>query len=96
MSTADGLTFVLLSPMLRRRPPAFRGVAERGNGSPGTGGRAVLKLDDGSRIEVFEETRIEANELMEEEEKGFSLSLFAGHLSLKLKKLLKKKVCLRK
>ena len=53
----------------------------------GSGARAVLKLEDGSRIDIFEDTRLEVNELLAGQEKEFSFSLFMGRLSLKLKRI---------
>ena len=55
----------------------------------GDDGYVLLSLDDGSRIEVFGNSRVMVNELWaEEESQGFSLSLLLGHIHLKLKKIL--------
>lgn len=51
------------------------------------GGAATLQLDDGSTVEIFEATRIEINDLLPEEESKFSVSLFFGRISAKLKRL---------
>jgi hypothetical protein len=54
----------------------------------GEDGYVVLSLDDGSRIEVFADSRLLVNELWTDEEKqGFSMSLLLGHIHLKLKKV---------
>lgn len=53
----------------------------------GPGGSAVLYLSDGSKVEVFEGTRLEVNEILPEEESRFSLSLFFGRVVAKLKRL---------
>lgn len=53
----------------------------------GKGGHAILQLSDGSKVEVFEATKIEVNKLLPEEESKFSLSLFFGRVVAKLKKL---------
>jgi hypothetical protein len=51
------------------------------------GGKAVLTLNDGSKLEIFEGTRVEVNELLPEEPSKFSASLFFGRVSARLKKL---------
>lgn len=51
------------------------------------GGHAVLRLEDGSKFEVFQATRIEVNQLLPEEQSKFSLSLFFGRVVAKLEKL---------
>jgi hypothetical protein len=53
----------------------------------GPGGMAVLNLSDGSKVEVFEATRLEVNEILPEEESRFSISLFFGRVVAKLKRL---------
>ena len=57
-------------------------VVETSNGA-----KAVLTLDDGSKVDVFEGTRIEVNELLPEEPSRFSMSLFFGRIAAKIKKL---------
>ncbi|MEW6261541.1 MAG: FecR domain-containing protein [Thermodesulfobacteriota bacterium] len=52
----------------------------------GSGGRAVLKLADGSTLEVYEDARLEINESLAREESSFSLAL--GYIRLKLQRLL--------
>ncbi|MEW6265439.1 MAG: FecR domain-containing protein [Thermodesulfobacteriota bacterium] len=51
------------------------------------GAKVVLQLEDGSKVEVFEATKISVNELLPEEESKFSLSLFFGRVMARLKKL---------
>ena len=53
----------------------------------GPGGMAILNLSDGSKVEVFEATRLEVNEILPEEESRFSVSLFFGRVVAKLKRL---------
>ncbi|MEW5725325.1 MAG: FecR family protein [Thermodesulfobacteriota bacterium] len=53
----------------------------------GPDGRVVLELEDGSRLELFEDSRIELAEVLTEEEKEISFSMVMGYLHLKLKKL---------
>ena len=53
----------------------------------GPGAKAGLTLDDGSRVEVFESSRVEVNALLPEEKSKFSVSLFFGRVAAKLKRL---------
>jgi len=53
----------------------------------GPGSEAVLELEDGSRMTVFEESRVEISDFVIEQKDKSSFSLFLGRISLKLKKL---------
>ncbi len=78
----------IILPDGKRIPLSRGGRVEPGQTiACGPDSHLVLMVSDGSRFELFENTRIEVNNLLPQEKSRFSLSLFFGRVAAKIKKL---------